>query len=255
MALADLGGAGGDSAKWSSKLKDQWGAIQARAQAAAAAAAANDALTENANAVNEAMQKAAESAEKLIGDVEKEADVSGLGKRAAAMEELIRLGEASDENIQRLNDAYDRLDAADAAKKQAEAFKSLQEAASKVFEETRTPAEKYTEQVDKLNQMLAAGVLSWDTYARAVEQANIALAKTGDVKAKDKANLGDTPQLAATEIRFRASIPGFNAAGQDESRQDIADTADNTSATADATGELRDLFKERFDFDVADIQV
>lgn len=255
VALGELGAGTSDSGRLSSKLKDEWAALQARAQAIASAAAANDALSENANAVNEALQKAAQSAEQLIAGIEKEANTVGLSKRAAALEELSRMGQLTTENVDRVNAAFDKLDAASAAKNQADAFKKLEEDANKLFEDTRTPAEKYEEQLRRIGDMVDAGVIDWDTYARAVEKANDAFQKASEVKTVKAPQLGDTPQFGAEEVRFRASIRGLDSPDQNEAAKDAADTAENTEVTAEATGELRDLFRERFNFDVADIQV
>lgn len=47
----------------------------------------------------------------------------------------------------------------------------LAEAGKRVFEETRTPAEKLNIELARLNDLLAQGAIDWDTYSRAVFQA------------------------------------------------------------------------------------
>lgn len=54
----------------------------------------------------------------------------------------------------------------------AKALKKLQAEAKAVYEATRTPAEKLTDQLAHLQTLLAAGQISWDTYGRAVQQAH-----------------------------------------------------------------------------------
>lgn len=47
----------------------------------------------------------------------------------------------------------------------------LAEAGKRVFEETRTPAEKLNMELARLNDLLGQGAIDWDTYSRAVFQA------------------------------------------------------------------------------------
>lgn len=47
----------------------------------------------------------------------------------------------------------------------------LADAGKRVFEETRTPAEKLNIELARLNDLLAQGAIDWDTYSRAVFQA------------------------------------------------------------------------------------
>jgi phage-related minor tail protein len=56
----------------------------------------------------------------------------------------------------------------DEAKRKSEA---LAEAGKRVFEETRTPAEKLNIEMARLNDLLNRGAIDWDTYSRAVFKA------------------------------------------------------------------------------------
>ena len=56
----------------------------------------------------------------------------------------------------------------DEAKRKTEA---LSEAGKRVFEETRTPAEKLNIEMARLNDLLNKGAIDWDTYSRAVFKA------------------------------------------------------------------------------------
>lgn len=50
-------------------------------------------------------------------------------------------------------------------------MKAFAEEGQKVFDETRDPAEQLNVQIERLNELLDGGAISWDTYSRAVFQA------------------------------------------------------------------------------------
>lgn len=53
----------------------------------------------------------------------------------------------------------------------ADGFKQMQDLAEEgrsIFEATRTPAEQLNAQISRLNELLEAGAINWDTYSRAV---------------------------------------------------------------------------------------
>ncbi|MBO9589062.1 hypothetical protein [Devosia sp.] len=50
-------------------------------------------------------------------------------------------------------------------------MKKLADEGKRVFEATRTPAEKMSLEIDRLNKLLDAGAIDWDTYNRAMKQA------------------------------------------------------------------------------------
>ena len=127
------------------------------------------------------------------------------------------------------------------------------DAGQQVFEQTRTPLEKYQEQIDKLQALANAHAIDTDTFIRAITMAKDTLAKASQQAVVPP--LSDLPQLNATSLRLRAEVPGFNASGQDDGKQDIADTADNTKDTADNTARMASLMDSRLNFDVADISV
>ncbi|WP_018935649.1 hypothetical protein [Thioalkalivibrio sp. ALJ24] len=52
-------------------------------------------------------------------------------------------------------------------REQTEAYRELEQEGSRVYEETRTPLEELNQEMARLDHMLDAGVISWDTYARA----------------------------------------------------------------------------------------
>lgn len=54
-----------------------------------------------------------------------------------------------------------------------------QNAAARIFEETRTPLERYQAQIKRLNDLVDRGALDWDTYERAVRKADDELTEFG----------------------------------------------------------------------------
>lgn len=66
----------------------------------------------------------------------------------------------------------------------ANSAQKLADAGKRIFEETRTPAEKLRSQFDELNQLLEQGVIDADTYTRAVTNAQDAFDDLGK-KGKD----------------------------------------------------------------------
>lgn len=73
-----------------------------------------------------------------------------------------------------------------------------------IFDETRTPWEKYNETLDELSVMLQRGVLDWDTYARAVTNATNAL--------EDQLQLTNVSLPSATKRGSGAEVSGYNRA-------------------------------------------
>lgn len=59
-------------------------------------------------------------------------------------------------------------------------------AAAKIFDDTRTPLEKYQQQLATLNRLADQGRLDWDTYERAVRKAEEALTGVADEGEKTK---------------------------------------------------------------------
>jgi len=58
------------------------------------------------------------------------------------------------------------------------------EEAQQIFEATRTPMERYERQIEKLNKLVKAGAITWDTYGRAVQQAEDRLKEIVDEDAQ-----------------------------------------------------------------------
>jgi hypothetical protein len=94
-----------------------------------------------------------------------------------------------------------------AAKQFEDAQKRLMEEGKAVFEATRTPAEQLANQFAHLNDLLAAGAIDWDTYQRAVKQAQDQF----DPMAQAAKQVGDTIESAFSSA-FDSLVEGtFNA--------------------------------------------
>lgn len=61
----------------------------------------------------------------------------------------------------------------DEQREAAEAARELAQEAAQVFEQTRTPAEQYATEVERLTRLLNAAAISQDTFNRAMREANI----------------------------------------------------------------------------------
>lgn len=85
----------------------------------------------------------------------------------------------------------------DKAARDAEAAqKRLMDEGRRVFESTRTPAEQLNAEYSKLNDLLAKGAIDWDTYARAVMDAQDRLMPMGEaVKAVAEESKGELSEL------------------------------------------------------------
>ena len=90
---------------------------------------------------------------------------------------------------------------------------SISEEGRRVFESTRTPAEQLAAEIEKLNKLLQAGAIDWDTYARAQldaqERFDKATADTKSQASKTK-SLGEELGLTFTSA-FEDAIVGGNS--------------------------------------------
>jgi hypothetical protein len=132
--------------------------------------------------------KAEAAAAKIQDVIDKlEAERAAIGKSAVEMEvynNLKRAGvEANSAAGQEIEESTRRLDAETEAWKrvteaQDDAILKLVEDAAKISEETRTPMEEYQAALVRINELLAEGVISQDTYNRKVVQLQDELART-----------------------------------------------------------------------------
>lgn len=86
-------------------------------------------------------------------------------------------------------------------KAEAERNAALEREAASIFEATRTPAEKLGQEIERLNVLLNAGKISWDTYARAQFAAQDAFEKATENAKKATDALDDFAKNAAENIQ------------------------------------------------------
>ncbi len=102
----------------------------------------------------------------------------GMGKDAAVLEldRLLAQGKtAPSGGSEGYTESMKRQ--ADAAKDAAAELTKLKSAGEAVYRDTRTPLEQYTNQEQKLNEMLKANVIDMETYTRAIGKAKGELSK------------------------------------------------------------------------------
>lgn len=104
-------------------------------------------------------------------------------------------GELYDSAVKKL------LGTTDSAAEAQRAYKAQLEEGRQIFERTRTPAEELAATQSHLNELLTAGAITWDTYARAVFQAQDAY--DAAVKGAEQAGtaLDDFAKNAAENIQ------------------------------------------------------
>lgn len=121
-----------------------------------------------------------------------------------------------------------------AAEEAAKAREELEKRGVKLAESLRTPIEKYTDTIKDLDMMLSEGVITWETYERAVKKANEELEKSEEFKKKEiKAverqaigivTRGSTAALSAQQkqVRIMERIAEQNKLELEESRKHSA---------------------------------
>lgn len=140
---------------------------------------------------------------------EKKRRKAGVKEETALQRELTQIYESSRTPLQKFNDEMARLnDLRDKGRLSADVYTQAVERAQveldkatgvtkahadavadgkRVFQDTRTPAEEYAATITRLNELMAAGTITGDTYARAVEKAK----KTMEDAADDSGGLTD----------------------------------------------------------------
>ena len=166
----------------------------------------------------EAFRKATEQVDEYNKKLEEQVKLFGLTAEQAGLLKLQEAGKALSPEFQ---DAFNKelektvalqsqLAALESGKKaSAEALKRQEELIAKgksVFEETRTPIEKYEAKISELNELLDQGVITWDTYGRAVRAA-----KTDLEGPRDKMDAG-TFQTIRTSL---VDVKGLNMGPKD----------------------------------------
>jgi len=134
-------------------------------------------------------------AETVLADIQ----AGRLGKVTEAQTKAL-LGVA--QQIDQAKRLQDQLKAEDDQLRQLKASQdALKEAGRAVFEATRTDAEKLSAEIDRLNKLLAEGVISWDTYARAQLDAQKAFDESTKASQKTDDALTEFQKNAAENLQ------------------------------------------------------
>jgi len=181
--------------------------------------AASDAYAEMRAALKEEIE--------LFGKSKREIDLYNLAKMGATREGVahVRALSAQLDAMEREKAALEKT----AADRRA-AREDLEADAKAIFEATRTPQEQFAAEMQRLDKLLAGGVLSWDTYNRAARQALETLAEAEGARLPTLDSQGAAPAAlekgsvaAASAIAEQRSglkrIEDLNRLGLNESQQ------------------------------------
>jgi hypothetical protein len=121
--------------------------------------------------------RAANKNRELVESLEAEIDALSRTERQRSIDTALRRlsADATDVQRQQVAELAGQLFDESQAQEQANA---VRERAKAIFDETRTPAEQYAATIAELEDLLAAGTISQDTFGRAVAQAKDELTAT-----------------------------------------------------------------------------
>jgi hypothetical protein len=140
------------------------------------------------------VEKAYASIEKRLAGLQFDVDTQGASDRIKGLIELTRQG-ATPDQAQRylaLVDAQAAFTAsAEAAAAKQRDFSDTMAEGARVYEETRTPLERYAAEQARLQELMAAGAISADVYNRKILQSATAYQDAVTGAAEATANAGD----------------------------------------------------------------
>lgn len=123
-----------------------------------------------AKAIKDDADRVQQEIERVIAGIGRDLSTQGMSGSQVKLFDLAAMG-ASEDQLERarvLLDLIDQYEARTKAATDAEAQrKSIMEEGRRVYEQTRTPAEQLNTEIARLNDLLKAGAIDWDTYARA----------------------------------------------------------------------------------------
>lgn len=128
-------------------------------------------LNANTTGFTAAMAAAQKSAQKLAADLQRQVDTFGRTRNEARAHQLAQKG-ASQSTI-------DHVQALEQQRQALVAQQARMERGKSIFEQTRTPLERYGAQVKELDTLLKSNAINQDTYNRAVKQFQPASAMGG----------------------------------------------------------------------------
>lgn len=169
------------------------------------------------------------------------AQIAEANKLADTLERLGNAKKATD-SIKELQKELSQLGMTEAQKKMADlklpgvddaTLKKVGELATKlekmkegqaIFDETRTPMEKYETQIGKLSDLLNSGAITWDTYGRAVRQAREQLEKANETKSPElfKSGTAEAQRYAYEQKNAKAFDATKGAQKQNANKDELA---------------------------------
>ncbi len=197
------------------------------------AQAVADAMGKNKAAVSsfsDDAQKRLEETMKALENLRQQDEDFGLSANEKALKNIMGSGAG----FMQKNEAQVLFDSIQAKDAQAKAAKALEDFATNLTESTRTPIEIFSDQMAKLDEALAANLITQETWNRGMEEAEDKFDKA------TRPDMGGATKLAAQESRF---LSGFQTAAptdpQAKMAKDTAEVKKNTQRSADALDALR----------------
>lgn len=121
-------------------------------------------------AIKDDADRVQQEIERVIAGIGRDLSTQGMSGSQVKLFDLSAMG-ASEDQLERarvLLDLIDQYEARTKAATDAEAQrKAIMDEGRRVYEQTRTPAEQLNTEIARLNDLLNAGAIDWDTYARA----------------------------------------------------------------------------------------
>jgi tape measure domain-containing protein len=145
---------------------------------------------------------------------------------------------ASEDQIGEATGLRSKLDALEAAKKKSE---DLAQKGKSIFDETRTPMEKYEARIGELSELLKGGAIDWETYGRAVRGARTDLEKSTQPETPEAPTLFRAGSAEAARLSYdlkrgdskqRDDLPKKQVAEQQETNRLLHQVARNTLPAA-----------------------
>lgn len=218
----------------SAKVEAFFRSVRLRADEAAAAAVKS---SQSVKAFGDITEVASGDGDKLVASLRQQIATFGMTSRQAEIFALQQAG-ASDAVLETARSL-------DAQLTTMERFNAMQQEAASIYEQTRTPLEKYENQIGKLGEMLDRGMIDWETYGRAVRSAREQLESVGkavtgtELEGLNVAGLGgrSTGPAAIADTRTTASIRGIDYSkspltvkGQTDVIRELKNIARNTES-------------------------
>lgn len=174
-----------------------------------------------------------QSIKKVIEALDEEIAKFGLSAEALRLYEAAQMGatQAELETINAQNEILARLereqeereklkkDRDDAAKALERETKQWEEFGQTLFEQTRTPLEEFNEAIVKIDEALSRGVITWETYDRAVEQAKKKLEEA--TKEEEKVRGPDASRVGTVGALQRGTSEAFSASNRARQAQEL----------------------------------